>query len=204
MKIIKKVSTLFLSLSLMSCLLPGMVYAQAKNGASVFNGLPFKDALTIVKGNGSRKMAVFADPNCAPSMSFQRNLESVNNVTISVFVVPLKGDTAIALAKGIMCSEAPSMTWKSWMVNRVPPSTGLCTTGTLVSNSEEYMKLGIQSTPTTVFPDGSMLSGAAPASEVEKRLQMVYGAPAPLPSSRASVSSVETQNASPGGNSMFK
>jgi len=29
-----------------------------------FNELPFKDAFTMVKGNGKRKLAVFEDPNC--------------------------------------------------------------------------------------------------------------------------------------------
>ena len=29
-----------------------------------FNSLPLKDAFTIVRGDGKRKLAVFEDPNC--------------------------------------------------------------------------------------------------------------------------------------------
>ena len=35
-----------------------------KLSAIDFKSLPFKDSFTIVRGNGKRKMAVFADPNC--------------------------------------------------------------------------------------------------------------------------------------------
>ena len=36
---------------------------EAKLSAIDFAGLPFKDAITIVRGNGKRKLAVFEDPS---------------------------------------------------------------------------------------------------------------------------------------------
>ena len=35
-----------------------------KLSAIDFDALPLKDAFTVVRGNGKRKMAVFEDPNC--------------------------------------------------------------------------------------------------------------------------------------------
>ena len=37
-----------------------------------FKTLPLKDAITIVRGNGERKLAVFEDPNCGYCKRFER------------------------------------------------------------------------------------------------------------------------------------
>ena len=37
------------------------------------SALPLKDAFTIVRGNGKRKMAVFEDPNCGYCKRFERD-----------------------------------------------------------------------------------------------------------------------------------
>ena len=50
-----------------------------------FDALPLKDAFTIVRGNGKRKLAVFEDPNCGYCKRFERDLQKVDNVTIYMF-----------------------------------------------------------------------------------------------------------------------
>ena len=47
-----------------------------------FKDLPLKDAFTIVRGNGQRKLAVFEDPNCGYCKRFERDLLNVDNVTV--------------------------------------------------------------------------------------------------------------------------
>ncbi|NEL27488.1 MAG: DsbC family protein, partial [Xanthomonas perforans] len=42
-----------------------------------FDALPFKDAFTIVRGNGKRKIAVFEDPNCGYCKRFEKDLQNV-------------------------------------------------------------------------------------------------------------------------------
>jgi thiol:disulfide interchange protein DsbC len=54
-----------------------------------FDALPFKDAFTIVRGNGKRKLAVFEDPNCGYCKRFERELQGVDNVTIHLFLYPI-------------------------------------------------------------------------------------------------------------------
>ena len=39
-----------------------------------FASLPLKDAVVIKQGNGTRKMAVFGDPNCGYCKRFERDL----------------------------------------------------------------------------------------------------------------------------------
>ena len=39
-----------------------------------FDALPLEQAIKIVRGNGSRKIAVFEDPNCGYCKRFERDL----------------------------------------------------------------------------------------------------------------------------------
>ena len=52
--------------------------------AVAFDELPVKDAFTVVRGNGKRKVAVFEDPNCGYCKRFERELQKVDNVTIQM------------------------------------------------------------------------------------------------------------------------
>jgi thiol:disulfide interchange protein DsbC len=63
----------------------------AKLTAVKFDDLPFKDAFTIVRGNGKRKLAVFEDPNCSYCKRFERDMQKVDNVTIYMFLYPILG-----------------------------------------------------------------------------------------------------------------
>ena len=61
-----------------------------KLNAVAFDLLPLKDAFTVVRGNGKRKMAVFEDPNCGYCKRFERDLQKVDNVTIYMFLYPIQ------------------------------------------------------------------------------------------------------------------
>ena len=54
-----------------------------------FDALPLKDAFTIVRGNGKRKLAVFEDPNCGYCKRFERDLAGLKDVTIYTFLMPI-------------------------------------------------------------------------------------------------------------------
>ena len=54
-----------------------------------FSALPLKDAVTIVRGDGKRKVAVFEDPNCGYCKRFERDLQQINNVTVYLFLYPI-------------------------------------------------------------------------------------------------------------------
>jgi len=40
-----------------------------------FDALPLKDAFTMVRGDGKRKLAVFEDPNCGYCKRFEKDLQ---------------------------------------------------------------------------------------------------------------------------------
>jgi thiol:disulfide interchange protein DsbC len=63
--------------------------------AIAFDSLPLKDAITLVRGNGKRKLAVFEDPNCGYCKRFERDLQKVNDVTVHVFLMPILGPESL-------------------------------------------------------------------------------------------------------------
>jgi thiol:disulfide interchange protein DsbC len=135
-----------------------------------FDTLPVKDAFTIVRGNGKRKLAVFEDPNCGFCKRFERDLQKVDNVTVYMFLYPILGPDSVAKSKDIWCAKDKGKTWQDLMVRDQVPAKATCDTAAVTRNIEYGKKLKITGTPTLVFADGSRVPGAIPATQVEKLL----------------------------------
>ncbi|WP_293660037.1 DsbC family protein [Rhodoferax sp. OV413] len=142
-----------------------------------FDSLPIKDALTIVRGNGARKLAVFQDPNCGYCKRFERDLQKVDNVTIYMFLYPILGQDSADKSKAIWCAKDKVQAWQDWMLRDQPAPTAaaMCDTSPLVRNVEFGKSFRIQGTPTLFFEDGSRIPGAIDAQQVEKQLKDAKG-----------------------------
>ena len=138
-----------------------------------FDTLPFKDAFTIVRGNGKRKLAVFEDPNCGYCKRFERDLQKVDNVTIHMFLYPILGPDSVEKSKNIWCAKDKQKAWQDWMVRDVSPNAAKCDTAAITRNVEIGRKYKITGTPTLLFADGSRVPGAIGAAQVEKLLTEV-------------------------------
>src|SRR3990167_2228533 len=92
-----------------------------------FDALPFKDAFTIVRGNGKRKLAVFEDPNCGYCKRFEKDLQKVNNVTVYMFLYPILGADSGEKSKAIWCAKDQAKAWQDWMVRDQPPAAATAT-----------------------------------------------------------------------------
>lgn len=144
-----------------------------KLSAVHFDSLPLKDAFTIVRGNGKRKLAVFEDPNCGFCKRFERDLQSVDNITIHMFLYPILGADSVDKAKKIWCSKDPGKTWQDLMVRDQPVGGALaagCDVSAITRNVELGRKHKVSGTPTLVFADGTRVPGAIKAAQVEKFL----------------------------------
>lgn len=140
-----------------------------------FKDLPTKDAFTIVRGNGQRKLAVFEDPNCGYCKHFERDLLKIDNVTVYLFLYPILGADSLAKSKAIWCAKDASKAWLDWMVKDQPvPATstggGACDAGALARNIELGKKHKINGTPTLLFANGNRVPGAIDHSRVEQLL----------------------------------
>ena len=137
-----------------------------------FDSLPFKDAFTIVRGNGQRKLAVFEDPNCGYCKRFERDLQKVDNVTIYLFLYPVLGADSTEKSKAIWCAKDKAQAWHDWMVRdqAVPAAASMCDSSAIARNVELGRTYKITGTPTLIFTNGSRVPGAIDAKQVEKLL----------------------------------
>jgi thiol:disulfide interchange protein DsbC len=137
-----------------------------------FKALPVKDAFTIVRGNGKRKVAVFEDPNCGYCKRFERDLQAVDNVTVYLFLYPILGPDSEVKSRNIWCAKDQGKAWQDWMVRNepTPKADEKCDISALARNVEFGRKYRITGTPTLVFINGSRVPGAIGAADLEKLL----------------------------------
>ena len=139
-----------------------------------FKALPFKDAIVIKRGDGSRQLAVFEDPNCGYCHKFEQQLATVDNVTVYVFLYPILSPDSHAKSRNIWCAANPAQAWQDWMLRQKAPSNAACDTAPLVRNVAFGEKYRITGTPTLIFADGSRIPGAVDPATIEQRLAVAH------------------------------
>ncbi|HEY8084855.1 MAG TPA: DsbC family protein [Methylophilaceae bacterium] len=145
-----------------------------------FSALPLEQAIKVVKGNGSRKMAVFSDPDCPYCKQLeQEGLAPITDVTIYTFLFPIERlhPNAPDKAKAIWCAPDRGRAWTSWMLKSYLPQGNTSCSTPLDSVSALAQKLGVNSTPTLFFADGTRLRGAYPTEDIEKALNLASKKP---------------------------
>ena len=135
-----------------------------------FDSLPLKDAFTVVRGNGKRKLAVFEDPNCGYCKRFEGDLEKVTNVTIHTFLYPILSPDSTEKSKNIWCAKDKIKSWQDWMLREQTPASASCDSTAITRNVELGRKHKITGTPTLIFADGSRVPGAINSQQIEKHL----------------------------------
>jgi thiol:disulfide interchange protein DsbC len=143
---------------------------ESKLSAIDFSALPLKDAITIVHGNGKRKLAVFEDPNCGYCKRFERDLAKIDNVTVYLFLMPVLGPSSVEKSRNVWCAKDPGATWVNMMQNDVTPAAAQCNTAAIDRNLDFGRKYKITGTPTLVAQDGTRVPGAINSTQIEKLL----------------------------------
>jgi thiol:disulfide interchange protein DsbC len=137
-----------------------------------FNKLPLDRAIKIVKGDGSRKLAVFSDPDCPYCEQLEKELARVNNVTIYILLLPIESlhPEAPARAVRLWCAENPAAAWADWMLRRKEPAERKCDNDPVKDVYKAAIDIKVSSTPTLVFSSGRRYSGTLPARRIEQLL----------------------------------
>ncbi|WP_141056637.1 DsbC family protein [Tepidiphilus succinatimandens] len=142
------------------------------------SALPLSDAIKTVKGDGSRKLYVFSDPDCPFCQRLEREtMPKLDNVTIYTFLYPLEElhPDAKRKAETIWCAKDRAKAWDDFMKSgKLPDQVTQCD-NPVERNIRLGGSLGINGTPTIIMGDGAMVPGFVPASELERRL--AAGAP---------------------------
>jgi thiol:disulfide interchange protein DsbC len=135
-----------------------------------FEQLPFELAMKQVKGDGSRKLAIFEDPNCGYCKVLRKALGDIDNLTVYTFPFPILSPDSTQKVRNVWCATDRAATWDDWMLKgKVPPKVD-CDVPI-----EDMVALGkklmVRGTPAIFFADGSRVGGAIPKDEIEKRLK---------------------------------
>ena len=136
-----------------------------------FSTLPLRDSIKMVSGDGSREMAVFADPNCGYCKKLEEQLAKLNNVTVYVFPVGILGADSAAKVESVMCSKGnQSKVWSDWMMKGAIPQTMACDSKINERNFALFRKLGFQGTPAMAFKSGKVMKGYGELAKIETML----------------------------------
>jgi thiol:disulfide interchange protein DsbC len=134
--------------------------------------LPVKDAIVYKQGNGSRKLVVFADPNCGYCKKFERDLLQAKDVTIHTYLYPILGNDSTEKSRNIWCAKDSAKAWRAWMIDGTAPSKAGadCDASVLQRNTELGRKHRINGTPALFFEDGKRVPGVMPLEALERQL----------------------------------
>ncbi len=133
-----------------------------------FNSLPLNLAMKKVKGKGTRKLAIFSDPNCGFCKKLEHELLKVDDVTLYYFLYPIFQGSAEKVA-AVWCSKNQAKAWDDLMQKDIMPPAGKCSTPT-----DKVIALGrqlkVNGTPALIFSDGTINPGYMRAAELDKAL----------------------------------
>jgi thiol:disulfide interchange protein DsbC len=139
-----------------------------------FKSLPLDRAVKTVRGDGSRVMVTFEDPNCGYCKRLWQSMAELKNVTIYTFLFPILSPDSMEKSKAIWCAKDRAASWEEHMVqNKAPAAAPADCKTPLEQNVALGHELGISGTPTIVFADGTRSAGAMPVSAIEQRLAAV-------------------------------
>ena len=144
---------------------------QKKLTAIDFASLPLKDAIVWKTGNGKRRIAVFADPNCGYCKRFEQELGKSKDLTVYTFLMPILSADSTEKSNAIWCAKDPTAAWRSWMVDGVqPPAAPKSCDSPAERNLAMGRKYRVNGTPAIVFEDGVRVPGMLNAAQLEQQL----------------------------------
>jgi thiol:disulfide interchange protein DsbC len=134
-----------------------------------FDSLPLDKAITIVKGKGERRIAVFSDPDCPFCRRLEKELAGLDNLTVHVFLLPLAElhPQAVGIASDMWCAEDRAKAWSAYMLDGRKPDAGRSCTTPIEAIAALAGELGISGTPAIVLNSGRRVEGAVPAAKLE-------------------------------------
>lgn len=136
--------------------------------------LPLDRAIKTVKGDGSRFLVTFEDPNCGFCKRLHRDLQQVDNVTIYTFLSPLLGPDSVRKSKQIWCAKDRNAAWNDWIVGGKKPAEAECDESSVIDqNIELSRQLGVAGTPTIFLANGKRIGGYLAADKLEEEFAAV-------------------------------
>ena len=139
-----------------------------------FSRLPLDKAIVKVKGDGSRKIAIFTDPDCPYCKRLEQELAKVSNVTVYVFLLPAPATASRCAAQGARGVVRGGPGASLGRVDAGRQGAVRARSRNARTRSPKWRKwpteVGIQGTPGLVFANGKLVPGAISAEQIEQYL----------------------------------
>jgi len=125
--------------------------------------IPLDDALVLGKAAAVHKIIVFDDPECSFCLKLQGEMAKVvemrPDIAFYIKLFPLTNihPKAYDKAKAIICEKSLRLLEESLAGKEIPPPQ--CETDQVDKNIALGRNISVKSTPTIIFPDGSVVPG---------------------------------------------
>jgi len=140
-----------------------------------FDSLPLDSAIKISRGNGSRRVAIFEDPNCGYCRRFEQDLLAISDITVYVFLYPILSADSTTKSKAVWCSADRGQAWLDLMLKgkQPPPADAKCDATPVDKSLAFGRSKRVNGTPTIFFEDGDRVGGAMTREAFDKKLAAV-------------------------------
>lgn len=138
-----------------------------------FSQIPLKQAIVKVKGDGSRKLVVFSDPDCPYCKQLEKELAFLDNVTIYTMLYPLVElhPDARKKSEAVWCSSDRTKAWDNLMLYGKEPVAAKSKCKTPIDDIHAIaQRLNITGTPGMVFQNGKLVPGTLKTEQIEALL----------------------------------
>jgi thiol:disulfide interchange protein DsbC len=139
-----------------------------------FAEIPLAQAIVKVKGDGSRKLVVFSDPDCPYCKQLEKELAFLNNVTIYTMLYPLEElhPDARKKSEAVWCATDRAKAWDDLMLYGKEPAAAADECKTPLDEINKLaQRLSITGTPGMVFENGKLVPGALKTEQIEELLR---------------------------------
>jgi thiol:disulfide interchange protein DsbC len=132
--------------------------------------IPLDDSIVIGKPDAANRIIVFIDPECSFCLKLHGEMKKLvelrNDIAFFIKMFPLVKihPKAYDKAKTIICEKSLKILEDSLAGKEIPPPK--CETVQVDKNLELGRKIFVKSTPTLVFPDGSVVPGYKSAERI--------------------------------------
>src|SRR5262249_53393553 len=115
-----------------------------------------------------------SDPDCPFCRKLEHELDTVPNLTVHLFLLPLKiHPNAAERSRQIWCAENSARAWTEYVLRDAMPPSGQCSNDPVAEVAELASRLNIGGTPTLYFSDGERRSGVMTGAEFESRFSQI-------------------------------
>jgi len=139
-----------------------------------WKSLPLDLAVVYRKGDGSRRIAVFSDPDCPFCRKLEGEIAGLDNLTVYTFLLPIRElhPDAARKAHAVWCAKDRGRAWLDLMLlEREPEPAAAGCTAPLEEIAALAKRMRINGTPGLVFESGRVVPGLINRVQIEQNLQ---------------------------------